>query len=66
MILKEGTLYPIESRPPETCRLNHKLDVARASRTAPMPTRLTDSLDTSMSHPKKVMPAIDVAVAMAV
>ena len=31
-----------------------------------MPIRLTDSLDTSMSHPKNVMPAIDVAVAIAV
>ncbi len=60
------TLYPTERCSPAMRRRNHTLDIARASRTAPMPIRLTDSLDTSMSHPKKVMPAIDVAVAIAV
>lgn len=59
-------LYTTERHSPTMRRRNHRLDVARTSRTVPMPTRLTDTLDTSISHPKKVIPAIDVAVATAV
>src|SRR6478752_7758043 len=61
-----ASVSSVESPPVEIRRLNNAAARPSKNSTHPIPIMLTYSLACSVSHPKKEMPASDVAVATAV